>query len=389
MLQIPEKIEYVLKKLHQNGYEAYIVGGCVRDALLGITPHDYDVTTSAKPEEVIEIFDRTVPTGIKHGTVTVIIEKEPVEVTTFRTEGDYSDSRRPDKVEFVTSLKEDLSRRDFTVNALAYNTNSGLKDYFSGLKDLKNKVLRAVGDPTKRFSEDALRILRLFRFASQLGFSMEEKTYEAALDLCDNLENISRERIFIELLKTITGENPRVVSPLLQNGALAFLGFSKTMDFSGLAPLKENPNLCLAVFLYNTCRRPLDTLKALKCSNAQYRYCNNFLKLSKLSLPQNGKDIKNALFLTEPEAVSHWLLYLKATGENTDNAEKLLEKTLEYKEPYLISHLKISGADLQNAGLSGKAVGETLEKLRKEVLNNPMLNTKAQLIKLAREFYNE
>ena len=222
MLKIPEKIKFVLRTLTQNGYEAYIVGGCVRDSLLGITPSDYDVTTSAKPEEILGLFDKTVPTGLKHGTVTVIIENEPIEVTTFRTEGEYKDFRHPQNVEFVTDLREDLSRRDFTVNAVAYNETVGLVDLFGGLSDLENKILRSVGDSDKRFKEDALRILRLFRFASQLEFTPEEKTLKSALKLQNGLKNISKERIFSEIVKAVNGKNPKAILPLINSGGLEF-----------------------------------------------------------------------------------------------------------------------------------------------------------------------
>lgn len=384
MLKIPAKIEYVLEKLKENGYEAYIVGGCVRDSLLGLTPNDFDITTNAIPEDIIRIFDRTIPTGIKHGTVTVIIEKEPVEVTTFRTESGYTDSRRPDSVEFVTDLESDLSRRDFTVNALAYNHSAGLKDYFGGIEDLNDKILRAVGDPYKRFSEDALRILRLFRFASQLGFKIEETTYEAALDLSFNLENISSERIFTEILKGIKGEYSHNFSPIFENGCLKFLGITKTMDFRILKNLKHNETLCLCATVYNTSQRPLDTLKKLKCSNAQYRACENFLKLVKLPLPREKADLKNALFLTDEISVSNWLSYLKFSLDTT-KAEEMLAEIYANNEPYLISHLAINGRELQKMGFSGKSVGETLEKLRQEVIKNPMLNTKEQLRELGKK----
>ena len=183
MIKIPKKQEYVLNTLRQNGYEGYIVGGCVRDSLLGLTPNDYDVTTNATPDVVQSLFPKTAPTGIAHGTVTVIIEKEPIEVTTFRSESGYSDSRHPDVTRFETDIKYDLSRRDFTVNAMAYNNEKGLIDLYGGSQDLKNKFLRAVGNPQKRFGEDALRILRLFRFASQLGFTIEKETLNAAKEL--------------------------------------------------------------------------------------------------------------------------------------------------------------------------------------------------------------
>ncbi|MBR4973017.1 MAG: hypothetical protein IKY45_00970, partial [Clostridia bacterium] len=230
MLKIPPKTEYVIKKLAENGFEAYIVGGCVRDMLLGITPFDYDVTTNATPQEVINLFEKTVPTGIKHGTVTVIIKNEPIEVTTFRCESGYADNRHPESVTFVSSLKEDLARRDFTVNALAYNNDNGLKDFFGGQEDLKTRTLRAVGNPNTRFSEDALRILRLFRFAATLEFEIESNTLEAALSLSKNLSTISRERIAVELKKAIIGKNSKVLRNLILSGGLEFLNIKKCPD---------------------------------------------------------------------------------------------------------------------------------------------------------------
>ncbi len=372
MLKIPENISFVLNRLTQNGYEAYIVGGCVRDSLLGLTPSDFDITTSAKPQEVIELFEKTIPTGINHGTVTVMVDKTPIEVTTFRTEGYYTDSRHPENVEFVTNLKEDLSRRDFTVNALAFNEETGLVDLFGGVKDLENKVLKAVGDPEKRFREDALRILRLFRFASQLGFEIEEKTFRDALKLGKNLENISHERIFLEIQKALNGKNPKAISPLTQSGALSFLGIDKTPEFYTKTP---NPDLRLFAFL-KSASNPLLVLKNLKASNKQI---DSFSKLSKLScLELNTKEeIKNALFLTNITAV---LTYFEYTGQNTD----LLNEILENNEPFLITHLAISGEDLIGLGFKNKEIGKQLEMLRLEVVKDPSKNKKETLLALTK-----
>jgi len=207
MFEIPQAQEFIINRLAQNGHKAYIVGGCVRDILLGKTPDDYDITTSATPQEIITLFEKTIPTGIKHGTVTVVVDGTAVEVTTFRTENGYTDNRRPDEVNFVSDIKEDLSRRDFTINAMAYNKQEGLIDLFDGRADLENKILRTVGNSEKRFKEDALRILRLFRFASVLGFQIEESTLHSAIENAHLLENVSRERIFTELKKAIKGEN--------------------------------------------------------------------------------------------------------------------------------------------------------------------------------------
>ena len=244
MLKIPPKISIVISVLESRGHQAYIVGGCVRDMLLGKTPNDFDVTTSANPDEVMEIFEKTVPTGIKHGTVTVIIEDEPVEVTTFREEFGYSDNRRPDNVAFVKSLDKDLMRRDFTVNAMAYSERDGLKDYYCGKEDLHKKILRAVGVPEERFREDALRILRLFRFASQLEFEIEENTLSSAIKMQKGLENISRERIFSELYKTACGKNPEALKPLIESGGLEFLGIRDLPDFDLMKRHSADADLC-------------------------------------------------------------------------------------------------------------------------------------------------
>ncbi len=372
MLKIPENISFVLSRLTQNGYEAYIVGGCVRDSLLGLIPSDFDITTSAKPQEVIDLFEKTIPTGINHGTVTVMVDKMPVEVTTFRTEGNYTDSRHPENVKFVTNLKEDLSRRDFTVNALAFNEDEGLVDLFGGVKDLENKILKAVGDPEKRFREDALRILRLFRFSSQLDFKIEEKTFENALKLGKNLENISKERIFSELQKALNGKNPKAILPLINSGALSFLGTLKTPNFYIKTP---NPDLRLFAFL-NSADNPLSVLKNLKASNKQIDMFSKLLKLSGLKI-DTKEDIKNALFLTDITTV-------KSFFEYTGQSDNLLKEILENNEPFLISHLKISGEDLIGLGFKNKEIGKQLETLRQAVVKDPSKNKKETLLALTK-----
>ena len=198
-IAIPEKVEYILNTLLENGYEAYAVGGCVRDVLLGRKPGDWDITTSAKPEQVKKLFRRTIDTGIQHGTVTVMLEKEGFEVTTYRIDGEYEDSRHPKCVEFTTNLVEDLKRRDFTINAMAYNHVAGIVDEFGGMEDLKRKRIVCVGDPQERFKEDALRMLRAVRFSGQLGFEIEENTKNAIQILAPTIQNISAERIRVEL----------------------------------------------------------------------------------------------------------------------------------------------------------------------------------------------
>lgn len=207
-INIPKQVSMIIGLLEQNGYEAFAVGGCVRDTILGREPQDWDITTSALPHQVKEIFHRTIDTGIQHGTVTVMLQRVGYEVTTYRIDGEYNDSRHPDSVEFTSNLIEDLKRRDFTINAMAYNPTVGLVDAFDGMGDIKRKVIQCVGQAKERFTEDALRILRAVRFSAQLGFDIEEQTMEAIRELAPTLANISAERIRVELEKLITSNHP-------------------------------------------------------------------------------------------------------------------------------------------------------------------------------------
>ena len=203
---LPKNVSYIISKLEQAGYEAYAVGGCVRDTLLGRKPQDWDITTSAKPLQIKQLFKKTIDTGIQHGTVTVMIDHVGYEVTTYRIDGEYEDNRHPKKVEFTDNLKLDLERRDFTINAMAYNDKRGLVDEFEGIKDLKDGIIRCVGDAGQRFDEDALRMLRAVRFAGQLGFEIEDETRNAIVKRADRLENISAERIRVELTKLLVAK---------------------------------------------------------------------------------------------------------------------------------------------------------------------------------------
>ncbi len=222
-IQIPEPVEWIIGKLNEAGFEAYAVGGCVRDTLLGRIPGDWDITTSALPEQVKSIFRRTIDTGIEHGTVTVMIRHEGFEVTTYRVDGDYQDGRHPTSVTFTPSLIEDLKRRDFTINAMAYRPGEGVVDCFDGLADLKNKIIRCVGDPEERFREDALRMMRAVRFSAQLGFTIEENTKNAIKKMAGNLRLISKERIQAELLKLITSPHPDYIRTAYETGITAIV----------------------------------------------------------------------------------------------------------------------------------------------------------------------
>ncbi len=218
---LPDPVKKVISILEQNGYEAYAVGGCVRDCIMGHTPHDWDVTTSALPAEVKSCFDRTIDTGIEHGTVTVRMYGQSFEVTTYRVDGDYEDGRHPKDVTFTASLEEDLKRRDFTINAMAYNDTAGLVDMFGGAEDIASRTIRCVGDPKERFGEDALRMLRALRFSAQLDFEIEEATFAAIKELSDTLSRISAERITAETLKLITSDHPEKIEAVYDTGLTA------------------------------------------------------------------------------------------------------------------------------------------------------------------------
>ncbi|MEE1240108.1 MAG: CCA tRNA nucleotidyltransferase [Acutalibacteraceae bacterium] len=383
MLFIPPEIQFIIDTLNKNGFEAYLVGGCVRDMLMDIPPHDYDITTSAPPEAVISLFDKTVPTGIKHGTVTVINGGTAAEVTTYRADGEYSDHRRPENVTFVKSLKEDLARRDFTVNAIAYNKNEGIKDFFGGKEDIKNEILRAVGAPEKRFREDALRILRLFRFASVLGFTPEAETLKAALKCAPLLENISAERISSELRRAVNGKNPIALKPLTDIKGLQFIGI-KNPDYSKIVPL-QNGGLALFGFLYSSADNLISALEFLKPSNKEKKLYLNILTLLSLPFPSNKEEIKEMLFKTDCISVEKYLYFQNHYfGTHTENTLDLLREILNNNEPYRLSDLKIGGKNLINIGVSGEKIGETLEYLRKLVIVNPELNKKSILIKKAK-----
>ena len=227
-INLPPKVEYIINKIYENNYEAYIVGGCVRDAILGLKPHDYDITTSAPPDAIIDIFKgfRCIETGIQHGTVSIVIEKDIYEITTYRIEGEYKDHRRPESVDFTNKLEEDLKRRDFTINAMAYNEKEGLIDLFGGKEDIESRVIRTVGNPYDRFNEDGLRMIRAIRFSSKLDFQIEEDTLKAIYDNANIIEDISLERITDEFSKIILSDNPENIIYLFKTKILKYLNVS-------------------------------------------------------------------------------------------------------------------------------------------------------------------
>ena len=246
-LTIPVNAEKILRVLENQGFEAFIVGGCVRDSILGRRPDDWDITTSARPEQVKALFRRTVDTGLKHGTVTVLMDKESYEVTTYRIDGEYEDGRHPKEVAFTASLEEDLKRRDFTINAMAYHPDRGLVDLFRGMDDIRAEIIRCVGNPLERFGEDALRILRAVRFSAQLGFSIEEETKKGIEELVPNLKLVSAERIQTELVKLLVSPHPDYFLTAYETGITRqFLP-----EFDACMETGQNtPHHCLSVGLH-------------------------------------------------------------------------------------------------------------------------------------------
>lgn len=379
---LPQKIEYALDTLISNGHKAYIVGGCVRDLLYGKEPHDYDITTSAMPHETQALFEKTIATGLKHGTVTVMIDDEPIEVTTFRTESIYKDSRRPESVNFVRDVREDLARRDFTVNAMCYNHIDGLIDLFGGKEDIDSKTLRAVGDAKTRFQEDALRILRLFRFAATLEFEIENSTFNAAIECAPLLQNISAERIFTELQKTAAGDNPNALCPLLETRALQNYSLKNT-DLKSISKLENRDNLRAFALLNLTSVNLYNSLDSFKCSNSFKDYCLKMHYLSQNIIDCNKINIKKTLNFSNIDIVCDILCYYRdILNIDISQHEALLDEIIKTHEPYKIPHLDISGKDITSLGFGGKEVGEKLEFLLNEVIKNPDLNTRPKLLNL-------
>ncbi|MEG2868537.1 MAG: CCA tRNA nucleotidyltransferase, partial [Terrisporobacter sp.] len=238
---LPTKVKYIIDQIYNHGYEAYIVGGCVRDSIIGTQPHDYDITSSATPEKIMEIFadHKCIETGIEHGTVSILINEEIFEITTYRVEGEYKDHRRPEKVEYTRSLEEDLKRRDFTINSMAYNEKNGLVDIFGGISDINNKIIKTVGNPDERFEEDGLRMIRAIRFSSKLDFKIEKNTINAIYKNAPIIKNISLERISDELSEIILSDNPQNLIFIFDTKLLNYLNISNEIDKSKLSILKE------------------------------------------------------------------------------------------------------------------------------------------------------
>lgn len=399
-IEIPPSVQEILDTLNGAGFEAYIVGGCVRDAILGRKPQDWDITTQALPYQVKSLFKSTADTGLEHGTVMVIKNGTGYEVTTFRIDGKYLDGRHPESVEFTPSLKEDLKRRDFTINAFAYSPETGVTDLFDGISDLNNGLVRCVGEPEKRFEEDALRIMRAVRFSAQLKFKIEEKTASAIEKFATELAQVSRERIRVEFEKTLLSQNPQYVNLYREFGLAPYI-FPEyhercfdPVNARVLAQLEcENKDelkyLRLAAFFdklsYEEVRK---TCKNFTYDNRTKDTVSCIIRYRDFQTDENRPAVKRAM-RDMGDNVFRMVQKLKiaqakVNNEDASHYERLLEiydDTAASGEAYVISMLAVNGADLINAGIpQGTEIGKTLKRILDMVIEHPELNTKEKLL---------
>lgn len=436
---LPEKVNTVITALQSAGFEAYAVGGCVRDSILGREPEDWDITTSAMPEETKALFEKTFDTGIAHGTVTVLLDREAFEVTTYRIDGKYEDSRHPKEVIFTRSLKEDLLRRDFTINAMAYNEKDGLVDIFGGLKDLKEGIIRCVGDATARFSEDALRILRGVRFAAQLGFSIDRETEAGMRELAPTLKKISAERIQAELVKMLTSKRPGL---LREAYALGITGqflpeFGRLMETEQETPhhmynvgehtihavenVRPDKILRLTMLLHDMGKPAYKTidesgtahfkkhaleseiiakriLRRLKFDNDTLNKVTRLVRFHDYRMPAAAKSVRRAMNKIGEDIFPYYLEVRRADVlaqsmyqreeklKNLDEIETLYQEIVEKGQCVSLKDLAVTGKDLIGAGMEpGREIGEKLNELLGLVIEDPSLNTKKELLKFLRK----
>lgn len=404
-INLPPKVRYIINKIYENNYEAYIVGGCVRDAILGFEPNDYDITTSASPNTIQEIFKdfKCIETGIEHGTVSVLMEDEIFEITTYRIEGEYKDHRRPDKVDFTDRLEEDLKRRDFTINAMAYNEKKGLIDLFGGKEDLNNKIIKTVGNPYDRFNEDGLRMIRAIRFSSKLNFTIEKETLKAIYDKSFIINNISLERITDEFTKIILSDKPENIKYLFETKLLKYLNISNEDDIGKLKQFyneivilkKINKNLekRLALLDYiveknninckSFCNELIYSKKVIKNHNIILTLLKN-IEIDHL----NKVEIKKILSGVDRNLLEEYLdisriIYDKE--KKVDEIIDILSEIEENNECYIIKNLKVNGRDIMSLGYKNKEVGEVLNYLLEIVIEDYTLNKKDVLIKKIKE----
>lgn len=380
-VEIQKEAYEVIQKLNSQGFRAYLVGGCLRDYLMGFFPSDFDVATDAKPQQVMSLFEKVIPTGISHGTVTVIISGVKIEVTTFRIDKQYKAHRWPE-VEFTDSLFEDLKRRDFTINALAYHPEEGLIDFFGGIDDLKNKIIRCVGDAKDRFFEDALRILRCIRFASQLSFMIDEKTFEALKSMSFLLNNISKERINAELTKIINSKNCKYGLKLLHDSGVGQIIINRFDDiYKSLSKIDfdEIVNLKVPSFfsVLADSKAIEETMRSLKYDKKSIKFAKRigfYLQDENINVMKIKK-----IFFENPKDAEHIILCL-AKLKNDFEIISLYNDLKEKNELLEKKDIRIDGNDLIAAGLNGTAIKDVLQKTYDYVLLHPEKNNKEELL---------
>ena len=439
-IDLPEKVKQIIDTIQAAGFEAYAVGGCVRDSLLGRIPNDWDITTSAKPEQVKALFTRTVDTGIAHGTVTVMLQKDGFEVTTYRIDGKYEDSRHPKEVTFTANLAEDLKRRDFTINAMAYNETEGLIDIFGGREDMEQRKIRCVGEAKERFGEDALRMMRAVRFSAQLGYEIEEKTKEAIKELAPTLKKISAERIQVELVKLVVSPHPDYLRTAYETGITAVVlpEFDKMMETE-----QPNPHHCYTVgehtlhamqsieadkvlrlaMLFHDIGKP-DTmsvdekgvchfyghpelgmemtrgiLRRLKFDNDTLYKVTKLVRYHDYNIAPTPKGMRRAIYkigedimpflfpVKQADMLAQSSFQREEKQAYFETLKALYAKVLAEQNCVSLKTLAVSGSDLIAAGMKpGKEIGEVLNRLLQLVIDSPECNTKEYLLAQVQKF---
>ena len=435
---LPDSVMNILSRLNTDGFSAFVAGGAVRDTIMGKTPHDYDIATNARPEEVKKLFRRTIDTGIKHGTVTVVHNKTGYEVTTFRTDGEYSDGRHPQSVSFVDDAREDCARRDFTINAMMYLPKTGIIDYFGGQRDIENKIIRCVGNPEKRFKEDALRMLRAIRFSAVLSFRIEDETWKAIKKCAVLIKKVSHERILEEVNKILLSENPDYIRKLHECGLLQYMMPELERCFGEpqrnkyhiydvgehiMHTVKCTPNdlvLRWAALMHDigkpccsstdqngiihfyghhreSCKISVDLMHRLRMDNDTIREVSILVENHDVRVEPSLPAVKRMMARTG-EVLFEKLLILQTADNMAKNLEHFPEKKnridasmqiykqiLAERQPYLVSHLAVNGKELIRLGYRpGREIGDVLRKLIDEVIIDANLNNRDYLLKEAR-----
>ena len=434
-IELPEKVRLIINCITEAGYEAYAVGGCIRDSILGRVPDDWDITTSATPLEVKKLFRRTIDTGIQHGTVTVMLDKEGFEVTTYRIDGKYEDGRHPEEVTFTPNLEEDLKRRDFTINAMAYNEQDGLVDLFGGMQDIQAKIIRCVGDPIARFNEDALRIMRAIRFGAQLGYEIDSETKQAIKELAPNLTKISAERIQVELTKLLVSPHPEAMRTVYETGVAdvimpEFAAIMETQQnhphhsysvgehtIRAMQKVEGRKELRLAM-LFHDMGKPLclttdeqgithfyghaqhsteiarkilrrlrfdnDTTNTV-CRLVQYHDYGNSVdpdrRIVRRAMNKIGGDLFPLLFeVKRADILAQSETFRERKLKRLAKWQELYAQILQRQECVSLKTLAVTGSDLIALGMKpGKELGDTLQELLELVLDQPECNTKEYL----------